>query len=235
MQIKPYNPTLNLQLCELLLQSMFTPKKCEDGNMRCKAKASHIWKQIEQVRHPQDIISAVKDPLTQIHFISDTHFFHTNIIQYSDRPFNDVFHMNESIINNHNNKVQPDDISIWVGDVSFGGEQKTKEIVHRLNGYKILIVGNHDIEKKKRIKPMAFDEVHICYNLTVNDTPLVFTHYPLDNIPDGWINCHGHIHKNGHRTDEIQLHKSHINVNCEFWNYTPISLKQIITMINNNQ
>lgn len=79
-----------------------------------------------------------------IYFTSDTHYFHRNIIQYSNRPYSSVEDMNESLIENHNRIVRPDDTVYFLGDFSFADEPKTKGILRRLNGFKHLVKGNHD-------------------------------------------------------------------------------------------
>ena len=229
--IKPFDLELNKQLRDMYLACLSTPIKRPDGTTKHRASGLKFWESIPQEPNVMDITS-IPDYMKNVWIWSDIHFGHTNVIRYSDRPYKDAMHMDESLIASFNSKVKPDDISIWVGDVSFSGEQRTKQIVHRLNGYKILIVGNHDIEKKRRIKPMSFDEVHLCYNLTLDNMPLAFTHYPMDNLPPHWFNIHGHVHKNGHRIDEIKT-TAHYNVNCEFLDYTPINLETLVERIKN--
>lgn len=46
---------------------------------------------------------------SRVFFTSDTHFNHTNIIRFCNRPFKDVTHMNETIIANWNSVVGPDE------------------------------------------------------------------------------------------------------------------------------
>lgn len=78
-------------------------------------------------------------------FTSDTHFGHTNIIRYSNRPFKDVNHMNEEIIRRWNEMVMPEDTVYHLGDVALGKIDDSLACVGRLNGTKILIEdGNHD-------------------------------------------------------------------------------------------
>lgn len=153
---------------------------------------------------------------------SDIHFGHKNIIKYSNRPYASVVHMDECLITNFNSIVGPDDISIWVGDVAFHSTELTNIILDRCNGRKILIVGNHDFHNQK-LKDMNFDEIHLVYHIEYPDISLVFTHYPMDNLPKPHINIHGHLHISSPLDSD-----QHINVCCEFHDYKPIPLLTIV-------
>jgi len=151
---------------------------------------------------------------------SDLHFFHNNIIRYCNRPFSSTDHMNNCLLENFCNTVGPNDISIWVGDVTFErhGIAITNNMLQSLPGYKILVFGNHDLEKGK-LKDLYFDEIHAAYQLG----NLIFTHYPWNvYVPDGYYSIHGHTHDKG------TLHPKHINVSVEQVNYKPKSLASII-------
>lgn len=81
-------------------------------------------------------------------FTSDLHFFHNNIIQFCNRPFDSVEDMNWKLIKNWNDVVQWND-HVWVlGDFSFGTVAETENILIQLNGIKHLIIGNHDRKGK---------------------------------------------------------------------------------------
>lgn len=77
-------------------------------------------------------------------FTSDTHFGHARILELSNRPFKDVQHMNEMLIANWNSVVSPTDRVYHLGDVALGTFEESMKCVARLNGYKILVMGNHD-------------------------------------------------------------------------------------------
>lgn len=74
-----------------------------------------------------------------IWFASDHHFGHANVCQYTGRPFAGVDQMNEALVANHNNVVDPDDTVILVGDMCMGQIEETLPFLGRLNGYKIMI------------------------------------------------------------------------------------------------
>ncbi len=85
--------------------------------------------------------------MANLFIISDTHFLHTNIIKYCDRPFVSMEEMNKVMIRNWNNKVEPEDWVLHGGDWSYGRDAKPeriKEIRKQCNGNIILCRGNHD-------------------------------------------------------------------------------------------
>lgn len=79
-----------------------------------------------------------------IWFTADLHLGHERIIELCDRPFPNVEAMNTAIVDRWNETVAPGD-TVWVlGDVCMGRIADTLPLVGELNGYKILIPGNHD-------------------------------------------------------------------------------------------
>lgn len=79
-------------------------------------------------------------------FGSDWHWWHSRIIELSNRPFNSVEEMNEHLIKVWNELVAYDDDVCMAGDISFGDANQTEAILRRLNGKKYLVKGNHDNE-----------------------------------------------------------------------------------------
>jgi calcineurin-like phosphoesterase family protein len=159
-----------------------------------------------------------------VFIISDTHFFHKNIIQYENRPFQDVEEMNDILIKNWNNIVKKNDKVFHLGDVSFSNKEKTKEIICKLNGYKILIMGNHDKQHPVSWwKETGFNEVYkwpIIYCQWY-----IFSHEPVylsETMP--YINIHGHTH-----SKKIEsANNSFINVCIEQTQYKPILFKDLM-------
>lgn len=190
-----------------------------------------------------------------IFFTADTHFWHKNVMNYCNRPFSDVEHMNKCLIENWNSVVKQDDTIYVVGDFSFSGIAKQREILSQLNGKKILVRGNHDYEKMHKYIEMGFEAVHDF--VIVED--LFVCHYPLfneDQLIENAINrTHDgskylidkffrHYHETFKESQKMFRVKyiahghihckhftnsdvKHINVGVDVQNYTPISLEQI--------
>jgi calcineurin-like phosphoesterase family protein len=76
-------------------------------------------------------------------FSADLHFGHKGILNYCDRPFKDVDHMTNVIVEYHNSIVGPEDTVYILGDFSMNPKW-AKRLVPLLNGNLYLIPGNHD-------------------------------------------------------------------------------------------
>jgi len=126
--------------------------------------------------------------------------------------------MNEVLIKNWNSKVSPEDIVFHLGDFSFGHKDKIKQITDQLNGIIFLIKGNHDVKEYLEECGIFVIEGQLFYK------NYILTHYPLpkEEIPEGYINLHGHIHHNE------SFHG--INVSVEKTNFSPISLTQVLEL-----
>ena len=161
-------------------------------------------------------------------FISDTHFGHKNIITFkkSDgsflRPFDSVEEMDELMVKNWNNIVNPVDTVYHLGDVVIN--RKAFPILNRLNGRKVLIKGNHDIFKLKDYVKY-FDDIRAYKVITKHG--IICSHIPIhtDSLSRWKLNLHGHLHSNKLHDDRYKC------ISVEQINYTPIGLNEILAGI----
>lgn len=92
-----------------------------------------------------------------VFFTSDTHFYHTNIIDFCRRPFMNIEAMNETLIANWNKVVGTNDIVFHLGDFCLGDSAKWNGILDRLNGKIYLILGNHDLRNFRKNYAARFE------------------------------------------------------------------------------
>lgn len=195
--------------------------------------------------------------MNNIWITADLHFWHRNIIKYTKRPFQSVEDMNEAMITNWNSVVGPEDLIYILGDMFFCGKERAKTILDRLNGQKILIKGNHEVGSDLKWQQIGFLSVHKAAAVRLPDgTDALMSHFPYAmnkfeyfkfNLKNLWKKIcgkrpiqsfseyrlqdtgqyllHGHVHNAWH------IKKKMINVGCDSWNYFPVSLQQIITII----
>ena len=112
-------------------------------------------------------------------FVSDTHFGHENIIKFCNRPFKTTKEMDEALIKNWNDVIGPDDIVFHLGDFAFGGSQLWNDTLQRLNGHKILIIGNHDMKNLRQGYMRWFDAVLPQAQLQIDNRAVYLNHYPF--------------------------------------------------------
>ena len=184
-------------------------------------------------------------------FIADTHFYHKAALRHNRRPFKTIEEMNEHIIKMWNQHIKKTDTVFVLGDFSWGNQKQIKDIVSRLHGYKILILGNHD----KRVWQMinaGFKDVRENIYINLNGYEIYLSHYPYYpkwhvRLKLWWHNyskwkrfahkqirrdgnwlIHGHIHNNNHAW---KIKDKQINVGVDQWDFKPVSEKTIIEII----
>ena len=151
--------------------------------------------------------------------------------------------MNETLIENWNNTVTDFDTVFHLGDVSLTIESDMKELIPKLKGKKALIRGNHDKKSKDFFRNVGFDFI-LESPVKLDNEKLILSHKPLKDteIPDGYVNIHGHIHNNSlykvnPNTNEMEYpenlysEKLHINVSADVIDFKPISLMEILNEI----
>jgi len=184
----------------------------------------------------------------KIYVISDTHFFHYNIIKYCGRPFTDEYEMNEYIISQWNSLITNDDVVFHLGDFSTGlkcryGE--LREVFSRLNGQIHLIRGNHDHQSDEELLQLGFKSVQEFK--IINDTMLV--HYPFFLPKDKYNskfqrfydtfnmiytgeNCRYVLYGHSHEYPSIYVNK--YNVAVDLHDFKPILLDDIFNNVFKN-
>ena len=133
-----------------------------------------------------DIFRKRWEPFSDIYLVSDTHFndkelyIGTKRIERKDT---------DEYIKLINSKVGKKSILIHLGDVG------DLEVMKKIRGYKVLIMGNHDsgVTKYKEV----FDEVYTG-PIQIGEK-LILSHEPLEC--DWAFNIHGHIHSFTHKDD----------------------------------
>ncbi len=139
-----------------------------------------------------------------IKYISDLHFFRqeatidTTIPYYKARGFATVSEMNNTIIERFNKTVSNQDTCIILGDFSDGNAKETEDILKKLNGKKILLLGNHDdiIIKNKNLQKY-FTQIEQYLEIIDGGNKIVCGHYPMlwyNKSKTGDCMFHGHIH-----------------------------------------
>ena len=135
---------------------------------------------------------------------SDTHFGHSKIIEYANRPFKDCTQMNTAMIRNWNERVKEEDTVFFVGDFVFKSGiacQKADYWIKQLNGNIIFIRGNHDNNNSLKT---AIDCIHVTYaNKKIN-----LVHKPEHANPNIGINLVGHVHQSW----TIRTFKEHYDI-----------------------
>ena len=175
-----------------------------------------------------------------IYYIADLHFGHKNVLRFDNRPFADTDLMNEVMIQNWNACVKEEDTVYVLGDAFWKNEEESIRIMHRLNGHKHLILGNHD-RVCGRLR-FHWESIEPYAEIKDGDTLVILSHYPTmfyKNQHYGAVMLYGHVHnteewqlieKWNHDLWERGIPSRMINVGCmmEYMGYTPRTLAELL-------
>ena len=174
--------------------------------------------------------------MPSVFLVSDTHFGHAGVCRFlrNDgsklRPWDDPNEMDEAMIKMWNETVKPTDKVYHLGDVVIN--RKALSIMHRLNGDKVLIKGNHDIFKLGDYTP-HFRDIRAYHVMN----GLILSHVPVheSQLERFGCNIHGHLHSNRVMvTDEYgstKIDPRYLNVCVEQTDFRPILFEDVLKKI----
>lgn len=177
-----------------------------------------------------------------IYFTSDTHFNHSNIINLNNRPFNNLNHMHQTLINNWNSYITDYDEVYILGDFSYKGTtEDTMKVLKKLKGKKHLIIGNHDTYiKDDNFDKSLFEWIKDYHVLDYKERKFVLFHYPIlewHGFFSGNIHLYGHVHnctKNPVQKERLKiLGANAFNVGVDVNNFYPVSINDILNKAEN--
>lgn len=156
--------------------------------------------------------------MSQVRFISDLHFGHTNMA--IKRGFEFVADHDNYIVNQWNKVVNKKDTTYILGDITM--EKANYEILDKLNGIKHIVLGNHDEGQHTKILQQYVNKIAGMVNYKKE---FILTHCPIHPRELEYrfkYNIHGHVHENSLED------KRYINVSCEVVDYTPKLLIELL-------
>lgn len=148
---------------------------------------------------------------------------------------------NDRLISNWNSVVTPKDTVYFLGDFAFGPKIHHKFFLDRMNGYKIIVRGNHDADERK-CREMGWNEVYNFLSREIDGMKVWMNHIPMGN--DSYENrkyprsllvepveghdvylC-GHVHSSWKQ--KTVFGKPLINVGVDVNYYTPQTLGDLL-------
>lgn len=170
-----------------------------------------------------------------VFFTSNTHFNHTNIIKFCNRPFKNVEEMDETLISNWNRVIGTDDCVFHLGDFCLGGSAEWTKVLDRLNGKIYLILGNHDLKNLKQGFIHRFEKVVMQMHIQVGNQKIYLNHCPFLCYGGAYSNTwqlFGHVHTSKHNTGKDKnrldmLFPTQYDVGVDNNNFAPISFVEV--------
>ena len=165
--------------------------------------------------------------MNNVFLTSDTHFGHTNVIRYCNRPFKTIEEMNEALIARWNSRVSVCSTVYHLGDFAMGPRQDLQPFRKALNGKIILIKGNHDRSKLAMLEA-GFDEVRNELYVEEKGIKAYLRHHPSERMDAPW-KTKADVHFCGHVHNEWQFKERIVNVGVDYWQFMPRTISEILS------
>lgn len=191
-------------------------------------------------------------------FTSDWHINHGNCLKFDSRPFKHTTEMHEALIRNYNAQVPSNGICYFLGDIATGPTEIVHSVISRLNGTKVLIVGNHD-RAYASMYNCGFDVVMNSATLYIHNQRVTMSHCPLMGVfrentegmlrspknekwhgesrntaysvkDEGQLHLCGHIHS-PNKGNSIKVLGRQFDVGVPANKYRPVSMSEIESWI----
>jgi len=154
--------------------------------------------------------------MSKVYFISDLHYNHKNMAER--RGFKNVEKHNEHLIKSWNTVVAKRDKVFILGDITM--EKKDYRFLNKLNGRKVVVLGNHDLPQHTKEMLKYVDQIAG----VINYKGYILTHVPIheSELTERFRgNIHGHLHEG-----IIKDHR-YVNVCVEMTSFKPKTLEEL--------
>ena len=156
--------------------------------------------------------------MSVVRFYSDPHFSHKSMAQH--RKFQDEYYHDEYIIDQWNRTVKSKkDLTYILGDITMENSFWYHQL-DRLNGRKIVVLGNHDIPKDT---PELLKYVEKVAG-AIDYKGFLLTHVPIHESELQF--CRGNIH--GHTHERLIDNPKYFNVSAEAIDYRPKTIDELL-------
>ena len=176
-----------------------------------------------------------------IYLTSDLHFCHNRSFLWEPRGFENVQEMNQAIVKNWNNIIQPEDEVYVLGDLMLNNDVEGARLFKQLKGQIHVILGNHDTDRRVAAYNTFYNICEICYArpLHYNGYHFFLSHYPTITsnfdydkpLRSRTLNLCGHSHTPDPFADWDKGLIYHVELDAH--NNAPVSLDSIIQDIVN--
>lgn len=161
------------------------------------------------------------------YYISDLHLDHQAVLKFDGRPFKTLEEMAEVVRERWTAKVTDEDEVYILGDFIMRDADLGERFLSSVPGKKFLVRGNHDT-----VEVDGFESVESMMTIEDEGRRVFLCHYPVAVHCDTY-HLYGHVHylfgAFMRHSNLLNLQNSY-NACCTNWDFTPVSLSEILKM-----